>query len=199
MSQYVNADVVHPQSANSHINSSLALPHQSIDERVQSLSSGVDAFFLIFAGALVYFMQLGFAMVCAGSIHAKNVKNVKNVMLWNLLDSCGGGLSFWAVGYAFAYGGDLQGGPKTFVGNTNFFLMNDGEISYYFWFFQYAFASAALYSIVAGTIAERTQMIAYLCYYSIFLVGFVYPVVSMSESCCFCGLIVNSKSGMILY
>jgi Amt family ammonium transporter len=30
---------------------------------------------------------------------------VKNVILWNLLDSCGGGLSFWAVGFAFAYGG----------------------------------------------------------------------------------------------
>ena len=27
-------------------------------------------------GALVYFMQTGFAMLCAGSIRAKNVKNV---------------------------------------------------------------------------------------------------------------------------
>lgn len=41
-------------------------------------------------------------------------------------------------------------------------------------FFQYAFA-CALSSIVAGTIAERTKMMAYLCY-SIFLCGFVYPV-----------------------
>lgn len=117
-------------------------------------------------------MQPGFAMVCAGSIRAKNAKNV---ILWNLLDSAGGGLTFWAVGYAFAYGGDLQYGPKTFVGNTNFFLMND-DVDYSFWFFQFAFASA-LSSIVAGTIAERTQMLAYLCYSS-FIVGFVYPVVS---------------------
>jgi ammonium transporter, Amt family len=133
---------------------------------------GVDAFWLIFAGALVYFMQPGFAMLCAGSIRAKNAKNV---ILWSLLDSAGGGLAYWAFGYAFSYGGDNVNGPKTFIGNTNFFLMNN-DVQYEFWFFQFAFASA-LSSIVAGTIAERAQMIAYL-FYSVFLVGFVYPVVS---------------------
>ena len=46
--------------------------------------------FLIWAGAMVFFMQLGFAMLCAGSIRAKNIKNV---ILWNLLDSAGGGLT----------------------------------------------------------------------------------------------------------
>lgn len=116
-------------------------------------------------------MQTGFAMLCAGSIRAKNVKNV---ILWNLLDSCGGGLAFWACGYAFAYGGDDPDGSTTFIGNSNFFLM-DG-VDYEVWFFQFAFA-CALSSIVAGTIAERTQMTAYL-FYSVFLVGFVYPVVS---------------------
>jgi Amt family ammonium transporter len=75
-------------------------------------------FDLFLQGALVYFMQTGFAMLTAGSIRAKNVKNV---LLWNLLDSCGGGIAFWATGYAFAYGGDDDGG-KTFVGNANFFL-----------------------------------------------------------------------------
>ncbi|NJL31696.1 MAG: ammonium transporter, partial [Phycisphaerales bacterium] len=59
-------------------------------------ASGLNAFFLIYAGALVYFMQTGFAMLCAGSIRAKNVKNV---ILWNLMDSAGGGISFWATGY----------------------------------------------------------------------------------------------------
>ena len=174
-----------PQNSSTHIDPPLPLSHQTIDERVRSLAAGVDSFFLIFAGALVYFMQPGFAMVCAGSIRAKNVKNV---ILWNLLDSCGGGIAFWTVGYAFAYGGDLQGGPKTFVGNTNFFLMND-DVAYEFWFFQFAFASA-LSSIVAGTIAERTQMKAYLCY-SVFIVGFVYPVVSYCFA--FCGFFLGSS------
>jgi len=143
--------------------------------QIESLAEGVDTFYLIFAGALVYFMQTGFAMLCAGSIRAKNVKNV---ILWNLLDSCGGGLAFWICGYAFAYGGDDSNDPKkSFVGSTNFFLMNP-DTDYESWFFQFAFA-CALSSIVAGTIAERTKMTAYLLY-SAFLVGFVYPVIAHS-------------------
>jgi len=134
------------------------------------VSSGLNTFYLLWAGGMVYFMQTGFAMLCAGSIRSKNVSNV---ILWNLLDSCGGGLAFWACGYAFAYGADEEGGNKTFIGSTNFFLMND-DIAYESFFFQFAFA-CAVSSIVAGTIAERTQMRAYLLYSS-FLVGFVYPV-----------------------
>lgn len=112
-----------------------------------------------------------------GSIRSKNVKNV---ILWNLLDSAGAGLSYWAVGFAFAYGGDDASNPKhTFVGNTDFFLGSFGGADLQFWFFQWAFASAVS-SIVAGTIAERLQMKAYLMY-STFLVGFVYPVVRFSE------------------
>jgi ammonium transporter, Amt family len=128
--------------------------------------------FILAQGALVYFMQTGFAMLTAGSIRAKNCKNV---LLWNLLDSCGAGVAYWATGYAFSYGGDGGGGAKTFVGNTDFFLRNEG-IKFEFWFFQFAFASA-LSSIVAGAIAERCKMTAYL-FYSFFLVGFVYPVVA---------------------
>jgi ammonium transporter, Amt family len=117
-------------------------------------------------------MQPGFAMLCAGSIRAKNAKNVLG---WNLMDSCGGGLAYWAVGYAFSYGGDLDDGPKTFVGSKGFFLKGD-PVRYEFWFYEFAFA-CALSSIVAGTVAERMQMKAYLLY-SVFLAGFVYPVVS---------------------
>lgn len=44
-----------------------------------------------------------------------------------------------------------------------------------FWLFQLAFCSASA-TIVAGTLAERCQMVAYLAY-SLMLAGFVYPVV----------------------
>jgi hypothetical protein len=40
--------------------------------------------FLIISAALVFFMQAGFAMVCAGAVRTKNVQNT---MLKNLLDA----------------------------------------------------------------------------------------------------------------
>lgn len=71
----------------------------AMGEEVEGLKEGVNVFFLLFAGSLVFFMQAGFAMLCAGSVRAKNVMNI---MLKNLLDACGGALGYWTVGYAFA-------------------------------------------------------------------------------------------------
>jgi Amt family ammonium transporter len=131
---------------------------------------------LMFAAALIFFMQAGFAMVCAGAVRKKNVQNT---MLKNLLDACGASLAFFAFGYAFAFGGMMEPNPntnKTFIGTKNFFLMDVTD--YAFFLFQYAF-SAASTTIVAGTLAERCQMAAYLCY-SMMLSGWVYPVVAHS-------------------
>mmetsp|Transcript_26225 Transcript_26225/g.56247 ORF Transcript_26225/g.56247 Transcript_26225/m.56247 type:complete len:495 (+) Transcript_26225:158-1642(+) len=138
---------------------------------VDSISSGVDTFFLLFAGALVFLMQAGFAMLCAGSVRQKNVKNI---MLKNLLDACGGAIGFYTLGYGFAYGTG-----STFIGSSNFAIteMSSGA-DYIGFFFQFAFAATAA-TIVAGTVAERCKMSAYLCY-SLFLTAFVYPVVVRS-------------------
>lgn len=135
------------------------------------LSNDIGSLYVILAGTLVFFMQTGFAMLCAGSIRAKNVRNV---ILWNLLDSCGGGIAFWAVGWGFLYGGDTFSAHKTFIGNTDFFVNSEQNVNFAMWFYQFCFACAPS-SIVAGTIAERTRMKAYL-FYSVFLVAFVYPV-----------------------
>jgi Amt family ammonium transporter len=40
--------------------------------------------YLIYSAALVFFMQAGFAMLCAGAVRTKNVQNT---MLKNLLDA----------------------------------------------------------------------------------------------------------------
>ena len=119
-------------------------------------------------------MQSGFAMLCAGSVRQKNVKNI---MLKNLLDACGGAIGFWSIGYALAYGDrDGDTSQTRFIGNDYFGLtdLTTGP-DYIGWFFQFAFAATAA-TIVAGTVAERCKMAAYLCY-SCFLTGFVYPVV----------------------
>mmetsp|Transcript_39785 Transcript_39785/g.93218 ORF Transcript_39785/g.93218 Transcript_39785/m.93218 type:complete len:210 (+) Transcript_39785:573-1202(+) len=115
-------------------------------------------------------MQSGFAMLCAGSVRQKNVKNI---MLKNLLDACGGALGFYLLGFGFAYG---KG--STFLGGAGGSMLclsnieEHGE-SYANFFFQFAFAATAA-TIVAGTVAERCKMEAYLCY-SLFLTSFVYP------------------------
>lgn len=146
------------------------------------VQDGLDTFFLLFAGAVVFLMQAGFAMLCAGSVRQKNVRNI---MLKNLLDACGGALGFFFCGYAVAYGS--PGETTAFLGSTNFVLLDDAEATrdfddspaigkaYIGFFFQFAFAATAA-TIVAGTVAERCKMAAYLCY-SVFLTAFVYPVV----------------------
>jgi Amt family ammonium transporter len=91
-------------------------------------------------------------------------------MLKNILDACGGALGFWSIGHALANG---SGG--TFVGTDRTFFFLNGEDDYIGFFFQFAFAATAA-TIVAGTVAERCKMSAYLCY-SLFLTAFVYPVV----------------------
>jgi Amt family ammonium transporter len=112
-------------------------------------------------------MQCGFAMLCAGSVRQKNVKNI---ILKNLLDACGGALGYWSIGFALAYGNDGK-----FIGlSTERFFLND-YYNYIDFFFQFTFAATAA-TIVAGTVAERCKMSAYLCY-SVFLTAFVYPVV----------------------
>ena len=62
-------------------------------------ASDADTFWLIWAGVTVFFMQCGFGMLEAGSVRAKNTKNI---MIKNLLDACIGAIVWWAWGYAVA-------------------------------------------------------------------------------------------------
>ncbi|KAK3187729.1 hypothetical protein Dsin_027290 [Dipteronia sinensis] len=131
----------------------------------------VDTTYLLFSAYLVFSMQLGFAMLCAGSVRAKNTMNI---MLTNVLDAAAGGLFYYLFGFAFAFGGPSNG----FIGRQNFALdsIPSSSFDYSNFLYQWAFAIAAA-GITSGSIAERTQFVAYLIYSS-FLTGFVYPVVS---------------------
>ncbi|MGK3750016.1 MAG: hypothetical protein ACI8RD_002314 [Bacillariaceae sp.] len=55
----------------------------------------LNDFLLVISGAMIFFMQSGFAMLCAGSVR---LKNVQNTMLKNLLDACGAALAFYFIG-----------------------------------------------------------------------------------------------------
>jgi len=135
-----------------------------------TLQANTDVFYTLICGAFIFLMQCGFAMLCAGSVRQKNVKNI---MLKNLLDACGGALGFYTIGFAVAYG---EGG-KFIGGSSDKFALNNysGGAAHIDFFFQFTFAATAA-TIVAGTVAERCKMEAYLLY-SVFLTAFVYPVV----------------------
>ncbi|KAK8614422.1 hypothetical protein V6N13_122778 [Hibiscus sabdariffa] len=107
-------------------------------------------------------------MLCAGSVRAKNTMNI---MLTNVPDAATGGLFYYLFG--FAYGSPFNG----FIGRHYFALRSIPSSSYDYnnFLYQWAFAIAAA-GITTGSIAERTQFVAYLIYSS-FLTGFVYTVV----------------------
>jgi ammonia channel protein AmtB len=135
---------------------------------------------LTLCGGSVFFMQAGFAMVAAGAVRKKNVQNT---MLKNLLDACGASLAFYIIGYGLAYGDNGRDDivHNTFAGNSHFFGMDwrrdtgSFDFSIGFYFFQYAFSASSV-TIVAGTLAERCRMGAYLLY-SFYLPGWIFPVI----------------------
>ena len=89
-------------------------------------------------------MQCGFALLEAGSVRAKNTKNI---LLKNVLDACLGGIIWWTIGYPIALG-DI-GSSETKDGVTQPFFMDriEGQKSsatyYAMWMFQWAFAATA--------------------------------------------------------
>lgn len=138
-----------------------------------SVTESINAIYLLFSAYLVFVMQLGFAMLCAGSVRAKNAMNI---MLTNVVDAVVGSLSYYLFGFAFAFGEGPNKNP--FIGTSYFALNNIPSDSYDYSFFLYQWAFAiAVAGITSGSIAERTQFSAYLIF-SFFLSGFVYPVVA---------------------
>lgn len=137
-------------------------------ELSDSITNSADTAFLIFCGVLVLSMQLGFSLLEIGSVSRRNTNNI---IFQNLMDASVGGVSFYLIGYAFAFG---EGSP--FIGFTGFAIsgLNTSQ-DYAFWFLQFAFAATAS-SIVVGAIAERTKLASYFVF-SMALTALVYPVV----------------------
>jgi Amt family ammonium transporter len=135
---------------------------------------------------LVFFMNLGFAMVESGFARSKNAVNIlsKNFIVFAVSS-----LAFWAIGWGlmFGDGNDFFGlsGLYGLGGSDNSPATGDayqGVYSAMSWatvpllakfFFQLVFAGTAA-TIVSGAVAERIKYISFIVF-SFILVAFLYP------------------------
>lgn len=140
----------------------------ALAQEVEEVALAVDNVWVVVAGILVMFMQPGFALVEAGFTRAKNTANI---VMKNFMDFSVGAITYWAFGFALAYGGSSVGG---FLAYGDFFFANaDRSVE---WFFQVVFAATAA-TIVSGSMAERTKFSSYMIY-TPFITGFIYPIVT---------------------
>ena len=157
------------------------------DKAVDTVSAGeLNTWYLLWAGALVFFMQAGFGMLEAGVVQAKNVQNI---LMKNCLDACSAALIWFLFGHGLAYGGASGKEADLFAGNSKgddkllfAYRMEDtadgynqGGYDWGTWFFQFTFCAVAA-TIVSGAVAERCKLEAYIIYTTV-ITGIVYPVV----------------------
>ena len=153
---------------------------RSIDGKLPA-SVGINSIWVIVAGSLVMFMQAGFAFLEIGFSRGKNAGTVVAKILTNFSIAA---IGWWAVGFAFAFGGPLGG----FIGHSGgFFFTHMGDPLTTFpvmglsdatieskWFFQFVFCAVSL-AIVWGTTLERIKFGVYVIYAAVFST-IIYPI-----------------------
>ncbi len=168
---------------------SLAVPQLALGDTIDGQSgvlldsSAINSMWVIVAAVLVMFMQAGFMFLEIGFSRAKNAGTVVAKILTNFSIAA---LGFWAVGFAFAFGGDVASG-NPIIGDTGFFLQDYGDPATAFpvmgifdatveskWFFQFVFCAVSL-AIVWGTTLERIKFGVYVIYAIIFST-LIYPI-----------------------
>jgi Amt family ammonium transporter len=145
-------------------------------------SVGINSMWVIVAGCLVMFMQAGFAFLEIGFSRGKNAGTVIAKIVTNFSIA---GIMYWAVGFAFAFGGGLG----HIIGTDGFFLIKFGDPQQAFpimglsdatieakWFFQFVFCAVSL-AIVWGTTLERIKFGVYVIYAVVFS-ALIYPIAS---------------------
>jgi len=148
---------------------------------------GLDTMWVLFTAFLVFFMNLGFAMVETGLTRAKNAVNIltKNFIVFAVAS-----ISFWVIGWGLMFG---DGNP--FVGTNGLFFLSgadaspatgdsyQGVYSAIAWtgvplaakfFFQLVFAGTCA-TIVSGAVAERIKFLSFIIF-SFIIVAVIYPV-----------------------
>ncbi len=148
----------------------------------------LDTFWVLFTGMLVFFMNLGFAMVETGFARAKNAVNIlsKNFIVFAVSS-----LGFLLLGFGFMFG-DGNG----FIGTQGLFFLGGADNSpatgdlyrgvytsiswtgvplFAKFFFQLVFCGTAA-TIVSGAVAERVKYLSFIVF-SFILTLVIYPIV----------------------
>ncbi len=164
----------------------LAFSSDAHAKTAEELTVALDTIWVMVAAALVFFMNLGFALVESGFCRAKNTVNIlsKNFIVFAISS-----LAFYVFGWGLMFGnGGLMGTEGLFMvgGADNSPAMGDAYMGAYksiawtgvpLWakfFFQLVFAGTAA-TIVSGAVAERVKYISFIAF-SFLLVAFVYPI-----------------------
>ena len=138
------------------------------------IQENLNTVWILVAGALVFFMQAGFAMLESGMVRSKNSINV---IMKNYTDMCFGAIVFWVLGYGLMYGtANLSGflGVAGIFGTDNFMLREADGGTWAILFFQMMFAATAA-TIVSGALAERIRFVPYL-FAAMMITGVIYPI-----------------------
>jgi Amt family ammonium transporter len=142
--------------------------------KADQIINPINTMWVLVAAFLVFFMQAGFMMLEAGFARTREISNI---MLECIADTCLCGILFWAFGFAFMFGTG-----NGWIGHQYFFLNNAPEtygssgIAFLaFFLFQFAFADTCS-TITSGAMVGRTAFGGDLIY-STAVSGFIYPIV----------------------
>jgi ammonium transporter, Amt family len=155
-----------------------AIAHQRVD---------MDTVWTMIAAFLVFFMNLGFALVESGFCRAKNTVNIlfKNFVVFAVSSIAflvlgfglmfGDGTALFGLkGLFFASGADNSPAIANAYQGVYHSLSWTGVPLWAKFFFQLVFAGTAA-TIVSGAVAERIKFKAF-CIFTLFMVGVIYPI-----------------------
>jgi len=165
----------------------VARPALAQDVSAADLKIALDTVWTLLTAFLVFFMNLGFALVESGLCRAKNTVNIlaKNYIVFSVSS-----VAFLLIGFGLMFGdgngfigmsglwfvGGADNSPQTGAAYQGVYgaLNWTGTPLWAKFFFQLVFAGTAA-TIVSGAVAERIKFASFFLF-SFIMVGFIYPV-----------------------